>query len=85
MTKNIIDQSLYFNNSSDEDDSKKPNQQNQDIQPDAGLLNYMDETRLEFIRDEVVKVEAALVSEIAIFEQQIAERQKSIAKFQTRL
>ena len=37
ITKNNIDQSLYFNNSSDDEDSHKPTQ-NQDIQPDAGLL-----------------------------------------------
>ena len=62
IPQNVVEQSLYFAESSDEDEVET--KLSQDIQPDSGPVE-LDESKMEFIIDEVIKVEEALSYEIS--------------------
>lgn len=58
----MVEQSLYFAESSDDEEAET--KLSQDIQPDSGPVE-LDESKMEFIIDEVIKVEEALSHEIS--------------------
>ena len=70
--KQQIDQSLHFNNSSDDDDDKEVHS-GSTLQTEE--VGEMDMAKQEFIRDEIVKVEQTLATEIESLQNQIQVKQ----------